>query len=75
MVAIYAALIALGYRGYVDDRVLCYYPMYALGLFFNVSIVGFVKRNAILAILGSGVGLTLIYLLLYGSQIYSLRKT
>ena len=46
--------------------------MYALGLFLNVSIVGFVKRNAILAILGSGVGLTLIYLLLYGSQIYSL---
>ena len=71
-ITIYAALLALGYKGWVDDRVLCYYPMYALGLLLDVSIVDFIKRNALLAILGSSVVLTLIYLFLYGSQFYPL---
>ena len=71
-VTIYAVLIALGYQGLVDTRVLCYYPMYALGLLLDVRIVDLIKRNALMAILGSGVVLTVIYLLLYGSQVYSL---
>lgn len=71
-ITIYTALLSLGYNGWVDTRILYYYPMYALGLLLDVSIVDFIKRNALLAILGSGVGLILIYLLLYDSQVYSL---
>lgn len=69
---IFVVLVALGCKGWVDDRVLCYYPMYALGLLLDVRIVDFIKRNALLAILGSGVGLTLVSLLVYGSPYYSL---
>lgn len=71
-ITIYAALVALNYNGWVDMRVLCYYPMYALGLLLDVSIVNFIKRNALLAILGCSVCLAVIYVLLYGSQVYSL---
>ena len=71
-VTIYAVLLVLGYKGWVDDRVLCYYPMYALGLLMDARIIDFIKRNALLAIFGSGVSLSLIYLMLYGSRYYSL---
>lgn len=70
VVTIYAALVALGYKGWVDERVLCYYPMYALGLLLNVSIVDFIKRNALLAILVGAVGIAASYMLLYGLQYY-----
>jgi len=69
---IFVVLVALGFRGWVDERVLCYYPMYALGMLLDVRIVDFIKRKALLALLGSGVGLAVIYLLLYGSSVYSL---
>lgn len=68
----FAVLVVLGYKGWVDTRVLCYYPMYALGLLLDGSVVDFIKRNALLAILGSGVVVVIMYLLLYGSLFYSL---
>lgn len=71
-VMILVALVALGYKGWVDTRVLCYYPMYALGLLLDVRVVDFIKRNALLAILGSGVVVVIMYLLLYGLLFYSL---
>ena len=71
-IMIYAALVALSNNGWVDDRVLCYYPMYALGLLMDARIIDFIKRNALLAIFGSGVSLSLIDLMLYGSRYYSL---
>lgn len=71
-ITIFAILIALGYKGWVDKRLLCYYPMYALGLLLDGRMVDFIKRNALLSVLGSCVGLAVIYLLFYGSQFYFL---
>ena len=70
-VTIYAVLVVLGYKGWVDDRVLCYYPMYALGLLLDVRIVDFIKKNALLAILVGAVGIVVGYML-YGVKVYSL---
>ena len=71
-VTIYAVLLVLVYKGWVDDRVLCYYPMYALGLLLDVRIVDFIKKNALLAILVGAIGIVVSYVLLYGVQVYSL---
>ena len=62
----------LGQYDLVDNRVLSYYPMYALGLLLDYKIVDKIKRNALLSILGSGVGLTVIFLLQYNSLFNSL---
>ena len=71
-VSVFAALVALSYKGWVDTRVPCYYPMYALGLLLDGRVVDFIKRNSLLAILGSGVALTVILLLLNGIPYYVL---
>lgn len=71
-ITIYAALVVIGYIKWVVERILYYYPMYVLGLLIDEKIVDFIKKNALFSILGSGVGLIIIYLLLYGSQFYSL---
>ena len=71
-VTVFVALVALGYKGWVDARVLCYYPMYALGLLLDVRVVDFIKMNALLSILGSVIVVVIMYLLLYGSQFYLL---
>ena len=65
-------LLVLHSNGFADERLLCYYPMYVLGLLLNPSLVETIKQNPILSIAVSSVLLMAVVFLLRESWLFSL---
>ena len=54
VIAIYFLLICLHSRGYLDGRLLTYYPMYVLGLLLPNKFVDMIKNEPLFSIFGGG---------------------
>lgn len=65
-IIIYALLMFLNSIDYLDERILCYFPMYALGLIINSKFVEFLKLHAFVTIIVAIVCLLPIIIFSYG---------
>ena len=61
---IFMVFLFIDQRGWVDERVLCYYPMYALGLIVRKDTISWIKKHALLSVFLGTVFVCLVSLLL-----------